>query len=177
MPHSSGTPCVLWYKPYRFGGAPYRRRYGFRRGTIPFSRRILMIPTLSKDQLERQLSALRACQWVSESLAHRRHGQAAHLFLIPPPLHLHPSTIPRTSPGAPFLPPLLFFACPTCLNKKMPRRLYMPGVIHLTRWSGIPAWTFETATALSDICAEPHRGAGPLPRSAAPIRGDPTRPL
>jgi len=20
MPHSSGTPCVLWYKPYRFGG-------------------------------------------------------------------------------------------------------------------------------------------------------------
>ena len=38
---------ILWYKPYRFGGAPYRRRYGFRRGTIPFSRRILMIPTLT----------------------------------------------------------------------------------------------------------------------------------
>ena len=80
---------------------------------------------------------------------------------IPPPLHLHQSTIPRcdsltsssTSPFARILVACAHSRTPTpphylrafsllapiplphaCIvkQKKMPRRLYMPGVLHLT---------------------------------------------
>jgi len=48
--HSSGTPCFLWYKAYRFNPPPIPSTVCFycRRGSIPFSRRILLIPTLTQ---------------------------------------------------------------------------------------------------------------------------------